>query len=73
MSEVTRLIKGLDRDGIRPIVVASHPRCGTHLLIDTLRLNCPETRGWKFPGERRLRPARSIRLRLILLRSPSKD
>src|SRR3954454_20906472 len=40
-----------DRTRRRPIVVASHPRSGTHLLIDSLRLNFPECRAWKRLGE----------------------
>lgn len=36
----------------RPIVVASHPRSGTHLLIDTLRRQFDACRSWKWPGER---------------------
>jgi hypothetical protein len=37
---------------LRPIIVASHPRCGTHLLIDTLRLKFEECQSWKRWGER---------------------
>lgn len=37
---------------VRPIVVASHPRSGTHLLIDTLRRQFEACRSWKWPGER---------------------
>jgi len=36
----------------RPIVVASHPRSGTHLCIDTLRLNFSQCHSWKYPLER---------------------
>ncbi|MFN8543935.1 MAG: sulfotransferase domain-containing protein [Candidatus Binatia bacterium] len=39
---------GLD---VAPIVVASHPRSGTHLVIDTLRRQFAECRSWKLPGE----------------------
>lgn len=35
----------------RPIVVASHRRSGTHLMIDLLRRHMVECRGWKYPGE----------------------
>lgn len=31
----------------RPILVASHPRSGTHLVIDTLRRQFPQTRAWR--------------------------
>jgi len=37
---------------VRPIVVASHPRSGTHLLLDTLRRQFDACRSWKWPGER---------------------
>ncbi|MCS3937297.1 hypothetical protein GGP80_003307 [Salinibacter ruber] len=37
---------------VRPVVVASHPRSGTHLLIDTLRRQFEACRSWKWPGER---------------------
>jgi hypothetical protein len=37
---------------VQPIVVASHPRSGTHLLIDTLRRQFEACRSWKWPGER---------------------
>jgi len=37
---------------VRPIIVASHPRSGTHLLIDTLRRQFAKCRSWKWPGER---------------------
>ena len=35
-----------------PVVVASHPRSGTHLLIDVLRRQFEACRTWKWPGER---------------------
>ena len=35
-----------------PVVVASHPRSGTHLLIDVLRRQFAECETWKWPGER---------------------
>ena len=34
------------------MVVASHPRSGTHLCIDALRLNLPDCASWKLPLER---------------------
>jgi hypothetical protein len=43
----------LEQSGCRPVVVASHPRSGTHLLIDTLRLNFPDCKSWKWWGERK--------------------
>lgn len=36
----------------RPITVASHPRSGTHLVIDLFRRQFRECRSWKLPGER---------------------
>lgn len=36
----------------QPIIVASHPRSGTHLLIDTLRRQFAACRSWKWWGER---------------------
>ena len=35
----------------RPVVVASHPRSGTHLMIDVIRRHFKPCRGWKWPGE----------------------
>ena len=35
-----------------PVVVASHPRSGTHLLIDLLRHQFEACRSWKWWGER---------------------
>ncbi len=35
----------------RPVVVASHPRSGTHLMIDVIRRHFNDCRGWKWPGE----------------------
>jgi hypothetical protein len=37
---------------VSPVVVASHPRSGTHLLIDTLRRQFDACCSWKWPGER---------------------
>jgi hypothetical protein len=42
----------VDFPDVRPIVVASHPRSGTHLLLDTLRRQFEACRSWKWPGER---------------------
>lgn len=47
-----KLLTWLQQTNCRPIVVASHPRSGTHLVIDTLRHNFPECQSWKFWGER---------------------
>lgn len=53
MSGDTReLLRKLDRLGVRPVVVASHPRSGTHLCLDTLRMNLPACAAWKRPFER---------------------
>lgn len=41
----------LGRLGSRPIVIATHPRSGTHLTIDLLRKHFPQCRSWKRPGE----------------------
>lgn len=35
----------------QPILVASHPRSGTHLTIDLLRRQFSECSSWKYPGE----------------------
>jgi hypothetical protein len=35
----------------RPIVIATHPRSGTHLLIDLFRKQFRECRSWKLMGE----------------------
>lgn len=51
MNDLNKLVRRLDADGIRPVVVVSHPRSGTHLLMDTLRLNFRECCAWKLPGE----------------------
>ncbi len=42
----------VDFPDVRPIVVASHPRSGTHLLLDTLRRQFEACQSWKWPGER---------------------
>lgn len=53
MSTVVHELMGfLERTRRRPIVVASHPRSGTHLLIDALRLNFPQCRPSKRLAER---------------------
>ncbi|MBD2156188.1 sulfotransferase domain-containing protein [Leptolyngbya sp. FACHB-16] len=35
----------------KPILIASHPRSGTHLTIDLLRKQFHECASWKYPGE----------------------
>jgi hypothetical protein len=35
-----------------PILIASHPRSGTHLTIDILRRQFKDCASWKYPGER---------------------
>jgi len=35
----------------KPIIVATHPRSGTHLTIDLLRKQFPECQGWLWFGE----------------------
>lgn len=35
----------------RPILIASHPRSGTHLTIDVLRKHFKDCAAWKYPGE----------------------
>ena len=42
----------MDFPDSHPIVVASHPRSGTHLVLDTLRRQFEVCRSWKWPGER---------------------
>src|SRR4051794_28399866 len=51
MSEAGRFVSWLEAHAVRPIVVVSHPRSGTHLMMDALRLNFRECRAWKRPGE----------------------
>ena len=51
-AQLARLLSKLGAQRCRPIIVASHPRSGTHLCIDTLRLNFRECRSWKRPFER---------------------
>ncbi len=38
-------------DGKVPVIIASHPRSGTHVTIDFLRRNFPDCRGYKRPFE----------------------
>jgi hypothetical protein len=33
-----------------PVLIASHPRSGTHLVIDTIRRQFPSTRNWRWWG-----------------------
>jgi hypothetical protein len=35
----------------KPVVIASHPRSGTHLTIDLIRKQFYEYQSWKYPGE----------------------
>jgi hypothetical protein len=35
----------------KPVVIASHPRSGTHLAIDLIRRQFSEYKSWKYPGE----------------------
>ena len=54
-SATYRLLRELEQRGCRPVVVASHPRSGTHLGIDTLRLNfaqCRMAKRWFEHSER---------------------
>ena len=51
MTDMLGKLKLLDQAGARPIVIASHPRSGTHLCIDILRLNFTECHSWKLPFE----------------------
>jgi len=37
---------------IQPIVVASHPRSGTHIALDLFRKQFLECQSWKLPGEK---------------------
>ncbi len=46
----SRLAEQLARAGA-PIVVATHPRSGTHLAIDLLRWQFADCRSWKWPGQ----------------------
>jgi hypothetical protein len=46
------VVRELARPARRPVVVASHPRSGTHLLIDFLRRQFPACASWKRPLER---------------------
>lgn len=36
---------------VRPIVICSHQRSGTHLTIDLLRRHFPDCSSWKYPGQ----------------------
>ena len=44
--------EALARLGRRPLVIASHPRSGTHLAIDLFRKQFRECDSWKLPGEK---------------------
>jgi len=43
--------RAISRLAPAPIVVATHPRSGTHLMIDALRWRCRDCGVWKFPRE----------------------
>lgn len=47
-----RLAEDLLRSDRQPILVASHPRSGTHLLIDMFRRQFANCAAWKYPLER---------------------
>ena len=52
--EVGGIVRVLEKLRCRPIVVASHPRSGTHLCIDTLRINfspCWMRKSWFEPAD----------------------
>lgn len=52
--DMAGMLRALDKDRCRPIVVASHPRSGTHLCIDTLRMNfkcCGVRKSWFEPAD----------------------
>ena len=53
----------------RPIVVASHMRSGTHLMIDLLRRQFAVCRSWKWPGE----PNDMLYLPLDVVTHPAED
>jgi hypothetical protein len=52
MTETTHVPTTPPLPAVAPVVVASHPRSGTHLLIDLLRHQFDACRSWKWPGER---------------------
>lgn len=53
LDQVWNPIKGeqVVREIERPIVVATHPRSGTHLMIDLLRKQFEACKGWVWPWE----------------------
>jgi hypothetical protein len=48
---ISALLEHFRKNLAHPVVVVSHPRSGTHLLLDTLRLNFPACRATKKWGE----------------------
>jgi len=51
--DIAGMLRAMDKDRCRPIVVASHARSGTHLCIDTLRINfkpCWMKKSWFEPA-----------------------
>lgn len=54
LHEVGGILRALEKLRCRPIVVASHPRSGTHLCIDSLRINfkpCWMRKSWFEPAD----------------------
>jgi len=54
------LIDALEATGARPVVVASHPRSGTHLTIDLIRRQFACCRATKLPGQNTARTYLSL-------------
>ncbi len=50
--QASAFFEKLDRRATKPVVVATHERSGTHLMIDTLRRQFGACRSWKLPFER---------------------
>jgi hypothetical protein len=46
-----RISQALNNLNVRPIVISSHPRSGTHASIDFFRRQFAVCRSWKYPGE----------------------
>lgn len=55
MIDFQQLTDRLDRLDAKPVVIVTHRRSGTHLLIDTIRRHFAACRGWKWPMERSAR------------------
>ncbi len=52
--DMAAMLRAVNKDRCRPIVVASHPRSGTQLCIDTLRINfkpCWTRKNWFEPAD----------------------